>query len=120
MALFVVVSVELSGLVSEAAKGLAGRPRPATAMVAVSSSSFPSGHALGAMVGVVTLLAVTLPVLSRPVQVAAVVAGALIVIMVGLGRVALNVHHLSDVLAGWALGYLYVGVCARLVRPLGR
>ncbi|MGH3560643.1 MAG: phosphatase PAP2 family protein, partial [Mycobacterium sp.] len=56
-------------------------------------------------------------VLSHPVRVAAVAVGALIVVAVGFGRVALNVHHPSDVLAGWALGYVYFLVCARLLRP---
>ncbi|MGH9480074.1 MAG: phosphatase PAP2 family protein, partial [Terriglobales bacterium] len=36
---------------------------------------------------------------------------------VGFGRVALNVHHPSDVLGGWALGYLYFAVCAWVIRP---
>jgi undecaprenyl-diphosphatase len=117
-ALFLLVSVEPSGLVTQVAKGLADRPRPATSLVA-ASSSFPSGHALAVMVGVAALLTVTLPVLSHPARIAAVVVGALIVIAVGLGRVALNVHHPSDVLAGWALGYLYFLVCARLSRPSG-
>ncbi|MGH3563731.1 MAG: phosphatase PAP2 family protein, partial [Mycobacterium sp.] len=65
-ALFLLVSVELSGLVTPVAKGLADRPRPATALVASSSSSFPSGHALTVVVGVAALLTVTLPVLSHP------------------------------------------------------
>jgi undecaprenyl-diphosphatase len=116
-ALFVLVSVELSELVTQTAKGLADRPRPATALVAVSSSSFPSGHAQAAMVGVAALLTVTLPMLTHAVRVAAIVVGTLIVVAVGIGRVALNVHHPSDVLAGWALGYLYFMVCALLFRP---
>jgi membrane-associated phospholipid phosphatase len=50
-ALFLVVSVQFSGRVTQVAKGLADRPRPTTALVAETSSSFPSGHALVAMVG---------------------------------------------------------------------
>jgi undecaprenyl-diphosphatase len=38
------------------------------------------------------------------------------VLAVGFGRVALNVHHPSDVLGGWALGYLYFAACMRAFR----
>lgn len=116
-ALFLLVSVEPIGLVTHLAKSLADRPRPATALAAASSSSFPSGHALAAMVGVAALLTVTLPVLGRPIRAVVFAVGVLIVVAVGVARVALNVHHPSDVLAGWALGYLYFLGCARLLRP---
>ena len=116
-ALFLMVSVELTELVTRIGKGLAGRPRPDTALAAASSSSFPSGHAFGTMVGVAALLAVLLPLLHRPARATAVLAGALIVLAVGAGRVILNVHHPTDVLAGWALGYAYVTGCWWLTRP---
>lgn len=116
-ALFLFVSVELSGLVTEGVKGLADRPRPATAMVHAASTSFPSGHALGSMVAVLALGVVLLPCLRPALRPAVITAGALIVLTVGIGRVALNVHHLSDVVAGWALGYLYFALCV-LVVPL--
>ncbi|HYB36491.1 MAG TPA: phosphatase PAP2 family protein [Mycobacterium sp.] len=116
-ALFLVVSIEFSGFVTEVAKDLAGRPRPVTALANTSSSSFPSGHALAVMVGVLALLTVLLPMMSQAMGVVAVVGGALIVVAVGFGRVALNLHHPSDVVAGWALGYLYFVVCAWLFRP---
>jgi undecaprenyl-diphosphatase len=48
-AMFLVISVELSGLVTEAAKTAAHRARPHEAFVSASSMSFPSGHALGVM-----------------------------------------------------------------------
>jgi undecaprenyl-diphosphatase len=116
-ALFLVVSVQLCALVTRMAKGLATRPRPATALVAEPSWSFPSGHALTATVGVLALLTLAVPVLCASARMAVVVVGALIVVAVGVGRVALNVHHPSDVLAGWALGYLYFLACLVLVRP---
>ena len=120
-ALFVLVSVEFSGLVSQGAKDLADRPRPSTALVTAASSSFPSGHALGVVVGVAALLTVGWPVWNRRARVAAGAVGALLVVMVGFGRVALNVHHPSDVLAGFALGYSYWWLCAQLLfATLGR
>jgi undecaprenyl-diphosphatase len=115
-AVFLVISVEFSELVTWAAKNLVDRPRPVTALVAASSSSFPSGHAMAAMVAVLALLTVLLPAVSRPLDVVAVAAGALIVLAVSFARLALNVHHLSDVLAGWALGYLYFAACAWVFR----
>jgi undecaprenyl-diphosphatase len=115
-AMFLVVSVELSELVMRAAKGLAGRPRPVTALVPEPSTSFPSGHALAVLVAVLAVLAVLWPAMSCRRHAVAAWASALIVLAVGFGRVALNVHHPSDVLAGWALGYVYFAACATVFR----
>ena len=117
-ALFLVMSVELSGLITEAAKAAAKRPRPIGAFVEGWGTSFPSGHALGVMVGVLALLTVVLPVARRPLRVWLVVIGAAVVLVIGLGRVVLNVHHPSDVLAGWALGYVWFVVCVLSVPPV--
>lgn len=117
IALFLFAGIELSGLLTQGAKFLADRPRPDTAAVYASSTSFPSGHALGTMVAVLVLAAVYLPAQGRAIRVAATVAGTLVVVGVGVGRVALNVHHLSDVVAGWALGYLYFTICLWVLRP---
>lgn len=116
-ALFLVISVGLMGLVTVGAKYLAGRPRPATALAHGSSTSFPSGHALGVMVGVLALLTVLWPQLSDRLRLVLAIVGGALIVVVGVGRVVLNVHHPSDVLAGWALGYLYYLLCMRLVPP---
>jgi undecaprenyl-diphosphatase len=117
VAFFLLISVELAGLITEIAKDAANRPRPATALVSASSSSFPSGHALGVMVGVLALLTVVLPVIHRPLRMWLVAIGAVTVIAIGVGRVVLNVHHPSDVVAGWALGYAYFVACVLMVPP---
>lgn len=116
-ALFLLVAVESSGVLTAVAKGAVDRPRPVTGLAAATSSSFPSGHALGVMVGVGALLAVALPVLRRHARLAAVCTGVLLVAAVGAARVALNVHHPSDVLAGWALGWAYLCGWAVLLNP---
>jgi membrane-associated phospholipid phosphatase len=118
-AVFLVVTIGLMGIVTESAKYVAGRPRPAMALVYGSSTSFPSGHALGVMVGVLALLTVLWPSLSGSWRKVLLVLGGVLIVSVGVARVILNVHHPSDVLAGWALGYLYYLLCVRLVPPRG-
>jgi undecaprenyl-diphosphatase len=117
VALFLIISVELMGLVTEVAKRVAGRPRPATALADAVSSSFPSGHALGVTVGVLALLTVAWPFIAKPLRTPLAVVGAALIFTVGFSRVLLNVHHPSDVIAGWALGFLYYLLCMQLVPP---
>jgi undecaprenyl-diphosphatase len=116
-ALFLAISVGLMGLLADGVKSIAGRPRPSTALVYGPSTSFPSGHALGAMVGVLALLTVLWPSLGPRLRVILAVLGGVLIVVVGSARVVLNVHYPSDVLAGWALGYLYYLLCVRLVPP---
>lgn len=105
-------------------KALIDRPRPSIPGIVVpSGSSFPSGHALGAVAGLGAAVVVLLPhlrVRSGPWRwlAAAVVALA---IAVGLARVALGQHHPSDVVAGLALGaaWLIVSTTAFRMWPDG-
>lgn len=115
VALFLTLTIEASALVVLLAKVLVDRPRPATALVDEMSSSFPSGHALGAAVAATALLIAGWDRLGRW-RTTAVVIAVLCVLAVGIGRVVLNVHHPSDVLAGWALGYLWVMACLPVLR----
>ncbi|KGI66440.1 phosphatase PAP2 family protein [Mycolicibacterium rufum] len=118
VAMFLIISVELSGLVTEVAKTLVDRPRPAGALVHAASSSFPSGHALGVMVAVCALLTVALPLVGPGRRGWLIALGVTLVVAIGAGRVVLNVHHPSDVIAGWALGYAYFVACLLLIRPV--
>ena len=115
---FMFVAIGLSGLLVVAGKALTDRARPTGVLVNTAESSFPSGHAVGAMVGVLVLLTATYGLLRGTWRIAVIVIGALIVLAVGFGRIALVVHYPSDVVAGWALGYLWFLVCLFVFRPL--
>jgi len=81
------------------------RPRPANPLVSTSGSSFPSGHAAHSVFYL--WLAVTIVLRLRPGMArgaAVVTAGFVLTALIGLSRVYLDVHYLSDVSAGWALG----------------
>ena len=89
------------------------RPRPAEPLHHYSGSSFPSGHATHSVIYV--WLAVTIVLRLRPGMArgtALVAAGVALTILVGLSRVYLNVHYLSDVSSGWALGVASFSFCA--------
>jgi len=89
------------------------RPRPEGALVGYSGSSFPSGHAAHSVLYV--WLAVTIVLRLRPgmARGAVVVTGGIaLTILVGLSRVYLDVHYLSDVSGGWALGAACFSFCA--------
>jgi undecaprenyl-diphosphatase len=69
------------------------------------------------MVAVLALLTVVLPVAHRSLRPWLIALGAVIVLAIGVGRVVLNVHYPSDVIAGWALGYAYFVACLLLIPP---
>jgi membrane protein DedA with SNARE-associated domain len=94
-------------------KDAVDRPRPAGGLVGTSGSSFPSAHAAYSTFYV--WLAVTLVVRLRPGMArgaAVIAAGIVLAALIGLSRVYLGVHYLSDVNAGWALGAASFSFCA--------
>ncbi|MGH3368858.1 MAG: phosphatase PAP2 family protein, partial [Nocardioidaceae bacterium] len=94
-------------------KDLVDRPRPLDPLEHASGSSFPSGHAANAVLYL--WLAVTVAIRVSPGWVrrgTLVLIGLAITVIVGLSRVYLRLHYLSDVSAGWALGISVFSLCA--------
>jgi undecaprenyl-diphosphatase len=97
-------------------KAAVDRPRPQGGLVDVSGSSFPSAHAAYSTFYV--WLAVTIVMRLRAGMARGallVTAGIALTALVGLSRVYLGVHYLSDVNAGWALGAAAFSLCAAVV-----
>jgi undecaprenyl-diphosphatase len=111
---FLLATFAGSQLVVALLKDWFDRPRPlaGSAVELPSSAAFPSGHAAAgtATLGAAAIL-VTERTASRRARIcvwsAAVVGG----VVVGLSRIALNVHYVSDVLAGWCLGLAWLAAC---------
>ncbi len=96
-------------------KDAVDRPRPEGGLIDVSGSSFPSAHAAYSTFYV--WLAVTIVMRLRPGMARgalAIGAGVALTVLVGLSRVYLSVHYLSDVSAGWALGVGSFSLCAAI------
>ena len=114
LAVFAVVTAVTSALLNTAVKSLVDRARPALPdpVAHAHGFSFPSGHAQAAMVGYAVLLLVFLPALRGAWHGLAVAVATVMVVGIGFSRVALGVHYVSDVLAGYALGAAWVAAMA--------
>jgi membrane-associated phospholipid phosphatase len=93
------------------AKAIEARPRPGAGLVAASGSSFPSAHAAYSIAYVAIVLAVGRSLQSAVHRAAWVAFALVLAAVIGLTRVYLHVHYLSDVVAGWALGAAVFGAC---------
>jgi membrane-associated phospholipid phosphatase len=110
---FLVVVVLGDQLVTNTIKGIVDRARPTLNPIAETlGPSFPSGHSSTAA-SFYAALALILARRRGP-QVRALLAGgaAAIAVAVAASRVLLDVHWLSDVIAGLMLGWAWFAVCA--------
>lgn len=115
-----VVAVATAGaaILVETLKNIYDRPRPpqATRLVVETNYSLPSGHALGSTVvlGIVAAVAV-LVLRGTAARTTAVVLAAVLVVAVGLSRLYLGVHWLTDVLDGWLVGGAWLALCVTVL-----
>jgi membrane-associated phospholipid phosphatase len=110
---FLLIVVAGNGILTTTVKDLADRVRPALNPIAETlGPSFPSGHSSWSAAA----FAATALLLSRNrgrharAAIAGVAAG--LTVMVAGSRVLLDVHWLSDVIAGLALGSAWFSICA--------
>ncbi len=86
-------------------KEIVARPRPPGGLIDADGYSYPSGHASHSVIYPWIALTISVRIragISRGT--ALVVAGIALAAAIGLSRVYLRVHYLSDVSGGWAYG----------------
>lgn len=108
-----------AGIVNQLLKALYQRVRPDLfeGPFSLTSYSFPSGHAMGAIACYGMLAFVAIRLLRRPAhRIAVFLAAVLLVIGVGCSRVYFGVHFPTDVLGGFIAGLTWVVVSIGLVR----
>jgi membrane-associated phospholipid phosphatase len=100
------------GLLNTMLKRIFERTRPLHdhGLVSETSWSFPSGHASGSMI-VYGLLAYIIVRNTRPAwHIPVALVCMTLIVFVGSSRVLLQVHYLSDVIAGYAVGTAWVAL----------
>ena len=112
----------LGGLIlNQGLKLVFAKPRPQlwTPLIVEHSYSFPSGHALGssALYGfLAVLLASQYPRYRLGIySIAVVIVGS-----IGLSRLFLGVHYPTDIIAGYAVGLLWLTTCVWILQMGGK
>jgi undecaprenyl-diphosphatase len=95
-------------------KSLVGRLRPVVAHPVAhgAGNSFPSGHSLGSIVCYGAVLLVFLPAARGRWRAVFVTVTVTLVALIGISRILLGVHYLSDVVGAWSLGIAWLGLTA--------
>lgn len=105
-AAWLVTALALIGPLNTLLKIYFGRVRPdfTEGGARYDSLSFPSGHSSGIATLVTVALIMVWPWLAGRARHLALAVGVILVLLVGLTRMWLGVHFLSDVVGGWSLG----------------
>ena len=121
LALYLLVTGAGALVLDPILKSLVGRLRPVVAhpIAHGTGNSFPSGHSLGSMVCYGAVLLAFLPD-TRPgwPRTALRYGIGVLIAAIGISRILLGVHYLSDVVGAWALGLTWLGVTVLAFDPL--
>lgn len=121
--LLLVLAIPGGALLNVIMKHLIHRDRPIfeDPIQTLTSYSFPSGHAMGSTVFFGTLAAIVIwQVRDRRLCGLAIAIAGLFVALICFSRIYLGVHYLSDVIAGFLAGVIWLSACLFAVAALRR
>ena len=108
-AVFVVLALVGTLLLNDALKLVVHRPRPGFDWAEVwPESSFPSGHAMSSFVVYVAIALVIWRLQGRRVGAFALALAIVLAVGIGISRIYLGAHWLTDVLGGYLAGALWL------------
>jgi undecaprenyl-diphosphatase len=112
LAIYLLVTGAGALILDPVLKALVGRLRPVVAHPIAHGigNSFPSGHALGSIVCYGAVLLVFLPAARGRWRTTFIAVTAALVALIGISRILLGVHYLSDVVGAWAVGIAWLGL----------
>jgi len=114
LAIYLLVSGAGALVLDPMLKSLVGRLRPLVGHPVAhgNGNSFPSGHSLGSIICYGAIFLVFLPAMRGRWRRAFIAGISTLVALIGISRILLGVHYISDVLGGWALGITWLGLTA--------
>ena len=118
-ALALVIGLALTYAAVHITKDAVDRPRPARALVDVDGAAYPSAHAAYAVTWVAVAVALSRALPSVASRFAFVTVSIVIAFAVGVTRIYLRAHYLSDVVGGWGLAAALFALCGTAALVIG-
>ncbi len=112
--IFLAVAMAGSVVLNEAAKALFQRARPQLEWAqAPPDFSFPSGHAMNSLVFYGAIALIVWTIRGRQAGLTAIVAAVALATLIGVSRIYLGYHYLTDVVGGLLAGGVWLAIVAR-------
>ena len=118
--LYTIVGVLTSAGLMRIVKAIIQRPRPdGYRLIAETGFSFPSGHSLNAMVfyGFIIFLVYHF-VKPKSLKIFLLILLPIIILSIGLSRVYLGVHYVSDIIGGYLFGLCFLILYTMLIKKI--
>ncbi len=117
-AVIYVVSILGNGVLNTAIKFIAQRARPPHlhGFAIETGYSFPSGHSSGAMATYAMLAFILCQITAKRWHLLWIVLASALIVSIGFSRMYLQVHFMSDVIAGFTSGSIWVLLCVAMYR----
>ena len=114
-----IITLVGGNLLNTLIKVVFARPRPVFVdpVVLANSFSFPSGHSMLSFItyGMAAYL-ICLNVKNSLIRILVIFAAIMAVLLIGISRMYLGVHYLSDVVGGFAAGAVWLVSCITAIR----
>lgn len=108
--LFVVLTFAAGNVLNQLLKKWVQRPRPEIDDQ-LTSFSFPSGHSMTGILYLFTLAYILAENNSKGRKILLWLGATILMVLIGLSRIAGARHFATDVLGGWSIGYTWFIIC---------
>ncbi len=114
----IMLNLALSFILNRILKLIIARPRPPRLRLVIENGySFPSGHSMVsfAFYGFLIYL-INKNLKNKKIKYSLIVLLSLLILLIGISRIYLGVHYVTDVLGGYIIGLIYLIVFIKILK----
>lgn len=118
IALLIPTNLATVAVINQVLKLIVQRERPnGYRIIEMSGYSFPSGHAMVSMAFYGLLIYIIYHLIkNKKVRTSLIIFNIIIIILIGISRIYLGVHYLSDIITGYSISIIYLLILTKLLK----